>query len=264
MGRPRLRAITACAVLALAGSARAAELTRLASAMESDNPFDLYLSVRWDRLQERARITQEHVDLTSGPFGSVQELTALRYQRVTNALVPRVAIGVYQDLELHVEMPYVLADDSSWRYGFRNGLPVSDPMPFPVDAGQTVFHGGAAGDLRGGLAWGIFNDRKDDTKPFWLVGLDITFPLANLYDPGQNRVDLSSGTASPYTQSGKPGPFGEKVWKYDFYTALSRRLGPIDPYVKGHLTAVMPSNQTYSNCDHVAAGSPAATWSQLE
>jgi hypothetical protein len=47
-------------------------------------------------------------------------------------------------------------------------------------------------------------------------------------------------------------PVGEKVWKWDFQTALSRRLGPIDPYVKAHVLLMTKSSGTYSNCEHAA------------
>ena len=49
-----------------------------------------------------------------------------------------------------------------------------------------------AGDLKAGLAWGIFSDVKDDTKPFWLVGFDITFPTSTLYDPWAGRVQSNN------------------------------------------------------------------------
>jgi hypothetical protein len=51
---------------------------------------------------------------------------------------------------------------------------------------------------------------------------------------------------------GNPAGVGEKVWKWDFQTALSRRLGPIDPYVKGHVLFMTKSSGTYSNCEHAS------------
>lgn len=265
MVRLSLGPLAALALAVLAAPAGAAELTEVATAGEPGNTFDLRLSIRWDRTQQRGRITRERADLAANPpFGTVVDATELRYTRIVNALVPRIALGLYEDLELHLDIPYVLADDRSWRYGFENGLPVGptsgiannrvDAMNrdcgglcplFPVGSGTTVYHGGKMGDVRAGLAWGIFNDRKDDTKPAWVVGLDVTMPTASLYDPAAGRGTI---WLSPNADSAKPGNFGEKVWKFDAWTALSRRIGVLDPYFRAHITTMRKSNDTLSNC----------------
>jgi hypothetical protein len=267
MGRLRQGLTTAILFAALTGPAGAAELTRLQSA-EPDDPFALQFSMRWDRTQERATISREQA---FAPAATTEDLTELRYSRVQNDLVTRVALALYTDVELHVELPYSLADDVAWRFGTRNGMPVNAanssiatngidamgqacaavPCPlFPVSGKDTtVFHGGKVGDLRAGLAWGIFNDLRDDTKPYWVVGLDVTFPTATRYDPAAGRSGIWQ---SPNAVEAKRGPDGEKVWRYDVYTALSRRFGPVDPYFKAHVTAVLPSSSTYSNCEHAA------------
>lgn len=271
MGRFSLGAIAALLGAILASPAGAAEITRVSSRGEPGNPFDLQVSIRWDRLQRRAQITREVPD-GANP-GAIVDGDELRWSRTTNAIVPRVAVALYEDLELHFEWPYVLGDDQNWRFGLVGGVPTGGIPPaivssiesntidaegaacagacplFPVAPKTTVYHGGKAGDLVTGVAWGIFNDRKDPTKPFWLVGLDVTFPTASLYDPAAGR---GTDWSSPHDVAGKPGAFGEKVWKWDVYTVLSRRLGPIDPYVKAHLTRMSKSSSTYSNCDHAA------------
>ncbi len=271
MGRLR-QALTALTLMGLAGPARAAEVTRIASSEPAD-PIDLHLSIRFDRFQERAQIGRERAE----PPGPVFDAEELRYTRKRAALVPRVAVGIYRDVEFHFEFPYVLWDDRSWRYGQvggfsvgpagtnrttignndidADGQPCLDPISglpttcplFPVDPSKTMtlYHGGRAGDFTAGLAWGIFNDKKDDTKPFWLVGLDVTFPTATRFEPAKNVLDSWIAT-----QSAKPAPFGEKIWKWDLYTILSRRMGPADPYVKAHATLMTTSNDTYSNCEY--------------
>jgi hypothetical protein len=255
--RPLHGALTAIALAALAGRAGAAEISRVATSGEPGNPFDLDLGVRWDRSVESATITRE-----SSPG-------RLRYLRTRNAVVPRIAVGLWHDFEAHFEMPYVLGDDRQWRYGTVWGLtsgpttfdPVAstidangDPCPggscpiFAVAPKTTGFHGGRAGDLTAGLSWGIFNDRKDDTKPYWLLGADVTIPTAVKWEPGKDR---SVSWDSPYATQSNPGPFGEKVWKVDVYTVLSKRYTYVDPYVKAHARFAFKSASTYSNCDAV-------------
>jgi hypothetical protein len=273
MGRLSLGAFLACSV-ALAGPAGAADIARVASS-EPGNPFDLHVSIRWDRDQQRGLITRERaVDASEAPpFGAIVNGDELRYTRVRNVIVPRIGLGLYRDVELHLETPYVLADDQTWRYAFSNGVPVggipgstsgietnavdamnqpcAGPCPlFPVGAGTTVYHGGRAGDAKVGLAWGVFNDRKDATKPFWQVGLDVTLPTAALYNPSIGRI--GTAWASPHAGPGNVGAFGEKVWKWDLHTVMSRRMGPIDPYFKAHVTGMAHSSATFSNCNRVA------------
>jgi hypothetical protein len=295
MGRFRLGAVTVFTLAALVGRADAAEMTRVASRGEPGNPFDLHVSLRWDRLQERAQITREVpiLDASGAPTGAIEDGDELRYSRVVNAVVPRVAVAIAQDLEIHFEWPYVLGDEREWRFGLTGAAPsggvppvyvstiesnridadgqpcpdgdgdgIPDPCPlFPVAPKTTIYRGGRAGDLKSGVAWGIFNDRKDPTKPFWLVGLDVTFPTAARYDPAADR---GTDWSSPNNAPGHSGPFGEKVWKWDLYTVLSRRLGPIDPYVKAHATVMSESSSTYSNCEHAAELSDPARFNPIQ
>jgi hypothetical protein len=263
-------ALGAVAALAAPG-ARAAEVTDVATAAEPGNPLDLRFTIRWDRIQDKGRIRRELAsDAVNPPFGGIVDATELDYERTRNTLVTRIAVGLYQDLQLAVDVPYVLSDDQGWKYGLENGIPVGPNGPtsiggsndpnvdamnracvgtcplFPVGSdGVTVYHGGKLGDLRAGLAWAAFSQRKDDTKPDWVVGFDTTLPTAARYDPVAGR---GPDWRSPNADSANAGAFGEKVWKWDLWTALSRRMGVFDPYVKAHLTLMRKSNQTWSNC----------------
>lgn len=261
--------VTAASMLALAAPTRAAELTHVATAAEPDSAFNLDLSIRWERTQKRATITRERAT-GAAPFERVDDVAELTYSEITNAIIPRVGAGLYQDVEIHFEMPYYLGQDVAWKYAkgittstesgiSNNGINANGdscggtPCPlFPATPRDTtVYHGGVAGDLKAGLAWGIFSDRKDDTKPFWLVGVDITFPTSTLYDPWAGRLPAGGTYVSPYMVPAKVAGVGQKIWKFDLQTALSKRMGPIDPYFKAHLTLPRRFSTTYSNCDHV-------------
>jgi hypothetical protein len=267
-----LAGLVVAAALSAAGPARGAEVTDVATAAEPGNPVDLRFTIRWDRVQERGTITREQQsDAENPPFGGIVDATELRYERTRNTLLSRVQIGIYQDLELRFDLPYVLNDDHAWRYGLENGIPVGPNGPtsiggsndpnvdamnrpcvgacqlFPVGSdGVTVYHGGKLGDVKAGLAWAAFSQRKDDTKPDWVIGFDTTLPSAARYDPVAGR---GADWLSPHANSARPGDFGEKIWKWDLWTALSRRIGAFDPYVKGHVTIMRESNSTWSNCD---------------
>ena len=264
MGRfPSLRSLAAVAVLVPAGGALAAEITHVVSSGDVDKPFGLDFTVRYDRIQHTAKITQEGL----GTGGYVQDLPELNWSRTANVLVPRVAIGLYQDLELHVEAPYVLSDDVKWTDASgaelvdratapstRTARPAPAPCPiFPVGRGHHRLPRRRLGDLKVGLAWGIFSEKRDDTKPTWVVGLDVTLPTATLYDPVRGAAALRP--------PGNPAPAGapEDLEVRRLQTALSKQYGAVDPYVKIHVTLPRRSGTTYSNCDHasvLAANAP--------
>ncbi len=281
MGRA-LGVVTAISLACVALPAGAAELTRVASSGDPDNPFDLDLSVRWDRVQKRGRVTREQVvDQGAGLPAQTVNRTELRLNDLSNVLVGRVAVGLYRDVELHVEVPYVLGREGTWRFGLlpdgtpaANGSTITGNQLNPDGTactgscelfavgpdGTTLYQGGAVGDITAGLAWGIFNDRRDDTKPTWVVGFDATLPSAKRYDPaaGRNSVWLT-----PYVLPTSVGPVGQKIWKFDAWTALSKRMGRAEPYFRAHVTAMRKSSGTYSNCEHVAEARDAGQASDL-
>jgi hypothetical protein len=275
----RLAVVVAITGLALVTRAGAAELTRIPTAGEPRDPFDLDFSVGWERIQQDGVITREFAGPAgTGPFAAVSELRQLSYSELTNRIVPRLAVGLWEDLGLSFELPYVLGRDVSWKPiggGVLDTIGGNQLTPdgglcggpcaiFPVDAGATVHHGGVLGDLTVGLDWAPFNDRKDDTKPFWQVGVTVTFPTAKLDDPALAR---SSAWLSPWTLPSALGPVGQKIWRYDLHTAMSRRMGPADPYFRVHLSLPQRASSTYSNCDHAAdfvpGGPSAPTIAQL-
>lgn len=284
MGRFRLAIWVVLACIAPEEAASAAEMTRLATAAEPNDAFDFQLSVRWDHVQEKALITREHA-LPAGagqPFGAVADAAMLRYERDASLVVPRIAIGLFRDLELHAELPYVVSDNRDVRYALVNGTPADTVYPDAaisqntVDAMDrtcagapcplfsvpgTVYHGGQLGDLMIGLAYAPLNQKKDGTASTLVVGLDVTAPTAARYDPALGRG--ATTWDSPYTVPTNPGPLGERIWKVDAWTALSRVYGPAEPYLRAHLTATRPSGDTYSNCDHASAMSTNAPEAQF-
>jgi len=269
MGR-LIAVFTACTLLIPAAPVAAAELTRVVSSGEANHAFGLDLSVRWERSQRRATITRESVTAAGAgePFGAPSELPQLRYTEITNLLAARLAVGLWEDLQLHAELPYYLSQETSWRLasGVGPGLDYPDTITnntvqvdgapcvgtcpiFPVSGTQTVFHGGVTGDLKIGLSWAPFAEKRDDTKPTWVLAFEATVPTAKLYDPAAGRNTFWD---SPYTLSSNAAPVGQKVWRYDLSTAMSRRMGALDPYFKAHVTFLQKSSATYSNCDHAA------------
>lgn len=249
----RLRAALVTLSLASPLTATAADVTRLASSFEDDDPFALFLDLGFERTQHRAQIVRER--LTGG---GLEEVPELRYKSVDSRLNLGFAVGLYKDLEFRYGVPIVFQQNETW--GYNSGTDasnstltnncvqadgqVTDPGCAATGAGarplfavpESTFRGGL-GNMRFGLAYAFFNQRKDDTKPTWLVGLDYEAPTAKLLDP------------SVLTGEGARGSIGDRTHKYAFYTALSRRIGAVEPYFRAHYTLPYRGPGWYSNCD---------------
>ncbi len=271
MGRLRSPGALVAALVA-AGPALGAEITHVSSSGEPDKPFDLTLAVRWERAYRQGSVTREFGENASQPpTGVIRDAPELKYSQVSNRIVSRLAVGLWRDLELRAELPYVLSDETTWKNdaGSLSGIALNSLDPdgvscaalpggtpgctlpmFPTDA--THYAGGALGDLRMGIAWAVLNERKETWVPTWVVSLDITAPTASRFDPAAGRLTAASWTAAPSFASGGKSKVGRKIWIYDLATALSRRVGAAEPYLKAHLAIPQRSSSTYSNCEHAA------------
>jgi hypothetical protein len=235
------------------GSSRAAEVTRVATAAEIDNPFDLDLSVGFARTQRRATITREQLQ-----NGEIVDVPELRYAEIINEMPMRLAFGIYQDLELHVGVSMVFSDDKLWRYPaiYKDGvLAVNDSNssiqnnyigpqgnlisgPEPLFAVPGKSYRAGLGNLSFGISWAALNDQKDDTKPKWVLSFDYSAPTATVDNP-----------AEATSASGR-GALGDKVHRFNFSTALSKRLGAIDPYVKLSYSLPTQGPNYWTNCNN--------------
>jgi len=273
MGSLRTLATLGAAALA-ASPALAAEITQVSSSGEADSLFGLRIDARFERSQQHAKISREFGDNGGAAgIGAVSDEAELTFSRVTTRVVPAIHVGLWHDLELRAEMPYVISDDSTWRYDTASGLPIdqlptsqgssiagngltpdgtacaTSPCPmFPV--GRTFYAGGAFDDLKVGLAWAVLNNLKDRFVPTWVLSLDVTVPTASRYDPAAGRSTAASFLDAPAFGAAKRAAVGRRIWAWDLATALSQRIGPVEPYFKAHLRIPQRSSSTYDNCVH--------------
>lgn len=267
----RLVALAAAACF-LTVPARAALVTDVADAAEENDPLDVNLDFGW-RLQHRtAKIVRENVGVTTDRL----PLSELVTSRTTQVFEAGLAIGLFHDLELHFRLPIALQDHQRWDYARANGQsledrsvirnnredadgrPLATPQPlFPVPG--DVFRGGLM-DPSVGVAWGIFNDQRDRTVPAemfphkprvatWVIGFDYTAPLAKPANPMQA---LSSTAANALS-------LGGGAHRLTWWTAMSKRLGIVDPFLKLHYTYSIPNevpgeSGAWDNCKAKANG----------
>lgn len=259
-----LTLILALAAVVVPVQARAALVTDVADAADGDDPLDVNLELRWERVARSGKITREFHDPVQQRTLNLSEMV---YSRVTNVLEPRLAIGLFHDLELHGTLPIALADDQEWRWAQVDGAsvePTSSLANETRNAGGDCFNGACSEtrplmspgkSLRGGLldpsigvAWAIFNGERDKKLPetmfpptvrtaTWVVGFDYTMPVVDVVDP--TKADASVRQA-----------LGLGAHRLTWWTAMSKRLGIVEPYFKIHYTLpITAKGKAYDNCD---------------
>ena len=271
-----LKSAVVAAVWLAALPAHAADITNVLSSFDKDQPFGFDLQVSYDRLQHRALINRENHQLANPAdpsSGGIIDVAEARFTEVNQKLPIRAAVGLWHDLELHATLPIVLLDARTWGYpgggitspgnssvtnncitgqgDYKCGTSAAAfPASYGTASGGSTGLGSAyragIGDLTVGAAWAPFNEKRDDTKPTWVIGFDYTYPLAGTINP------------SKATTTSNTGPLGDGVHRYRPYLAFSKRVGVIDPYVQ--MEAILPYNgpNYYSNCDSPSTQSYAA------
>lgn len=253
----RLRAVLAALLLGAPLAAPAAEITRIASSFDEEDPFDLALDVAFERTQSRTKLLREQLSFSGGER---TEVTELWHKGTDTRLNIDLAIGLYKDLEFTFGLPLILQQNDF--YGFVSGtnegnstiinnclnpdgsvIPGCSSNPslarslFTINPGGTTSKRGGLGNMRFGLAYAFFNQSRDDTKPMWIVGMDYEAPTAQQRDPSLDN-----------TETGERGNVGDRVHKYTFYTSFSRKVGVADPYFRVHYTVPVAGPGIYSNC----------------
>jgi hypothetical protein len=247
----RLRAVLAALMLVAPLAAHAAEITRIASSFDEDDPFDLILDVSFERTQSRTKITREQQAFDGS---GVTEATEVWHKGTDTRLNMELAIGLYKDLEFSFGLPLILQQNDAYDFvsgtdnsnstiinnclrpdgSLLSGCPPNATGLFRV---PSTSKRGGLGNMRFGLAYAFFNQNRDDTKPMWIVGIDYEAPTAKVRDPSLDN-----------TETGTRGNVGDRVHKYTFYTSLSRKMGVADSYFRVHYTAPVAGPGIYSNC----------------
>jgi hypothetical protein len=254
----RLRAVVAALLLGTPLAASAADITRIASSFDEDDPFDLIVDVAFERTQSREKITREQLSRDPAEPG-LRNIDELWHKGTDSRLNLKLAIGLYRDLEFSFGLPLILQQNDS--YGYVSGTDdtnssivhncvnpdgsVTNPACATNGTGERGLFGvpstskrGGLGNMHFGMAYAFFNQQRDDTKPTWIVGLDYEAPTAKLRDPSHDET------------GGSRGNVGDRVHKYTFYTSFSRKLGVAEPYFKVQYTQPVLGPGFYTNCSN--------------
>jgi hypothetical protein len=234
--------------------ARGAEVTRVVSALDDDNRFDLNLTATWMHEVKSAFIKRE----LQSAMGT-ELIKDLKYGFTRDVINFRADFGILWDVGLHVELPLVIADQSTLEFDqsesncvfpggasrptcvnaqnatiLRDGILPSDGSSWGINSPN---HGtGGVGDYSGqstsvfrsprrsgfgylgvGVAWAAFNQLRDDTKPTWTLGFDALLDVFK-----DKRFDA----ANPVGNTAVGPGYHQFVWS----TYVSKRFRYFDPY----------------------------------
>jgi hypothetical protein len=189
-------------------------------------------------------------------------------------------VGIWKNLELSIGLPIVFSQTDAYTFAtgqnagnssfINNCISASgdlfDPSCLTTGAGaqpigsvpSTNYRAGL-GNFRFGLTYAILKQSLDPSNPTWTVFINYDAPTAARYDP--------AAITHPNSRTGT----GDKVNRYTFGTAFSRRLGIADPYFKLDYTLPFRGPGSYSNCDRTDLNNLAAPenctngyWSRAE
>jgi hypothetical protein len=264
--------VVVLAVLVCAVPARAAEVTRVVSALDDDNSFDFNVTAAWLHEQKSGFI--KHEDASQGG-GLVKDL---QFGQTRDVLSLRMDFGILWDVGIHIEAPLVLADnrhldfdqsaDSGCIYpgnmagatptcvnaensglvgygivpatfGGANGAPSSwgvNQNGSQFTSGKRVFQGPTRSGFQSlnlGITWAPFNERRDDTRPTWTL---------NFYSNLDVFHDMRYDRANPGGNTAVGLGYHEFIWS----TYVSKRFRYFDPYFGGwYMLPVRTNNSIY-------------------
>jgi hypothetical protein len=272
------RFLVVMGALALAPVARAAEITRIVSALDEDNTFDFNVTASWLHESKSAFIKRESQDNGGGLVKDLQ------YGQTRDILNLRMDFGILWDVGVHIEAPLVLADNRHLDFDQSAGsgctYPGQAPNPtcvnqqnstilatgvFPMTnaagsmwglnsrtgqaftSGSRVFQGPTRSgfeSLNLGINWAPFNQRRDDTRPTWQLGFDA-------------KLDVFSDMRFDSSNPGGNTAVGLGYHQFVFSTFVSKRFRYFDPYFGAWYNLPVRTNGSiYQDAQNLTAVNP--------
>jgi hypothetical protein len=247
-------------LLGVPRAGRAAEVTRVVSALDDDNRFDFNLTLGWVHEAKTAFIKRESMVTRTDSLGNAvtrQELVKdLQYRQTRNVLGLRADFGVLQDVGFHIEAPLVLNDERRLDFDQSQGhdclYPGQAEVPTCVnETNSTVLRDGilpGGGTSSYGLD-AVHNRRYQSPSPtvfrgptrsgLEYLGLGLTWAVFNqtrddtkpTWTLGfDSRLDVGKDMRfDPLNPTGN-NAVGLGYHQFLFSTVVSKRFRSFDPY----------------------------------
>jgi hypothetical protein len=216
----------------VAGAARAAEVTRVVTALDQNDTFDFNLTATWFHDARSALINREQENASG-----LQVVRDLKYAQTTDTVDLRADFGVLWDVGLHVDLPIVIHQSNNLT--FDSGVNASNSSfvrdgiyPAYDGTSSTVFQSPTRSGLQYlgvGIKWAVFNQRRDDTKPTWTMNFDADLDVFK---------DMRFDPANPNGNTAVGLGYHQLIWS----TWVSKRFHYFDPYFGASYMAPIRTN----------------------
>jgi len=216
----RLSCLVSALLVLVVAPARGAQITEVQDSAEPGHPFGMALHVRYQYLNDTAKILREGPSVTDARYILYNAADVTRFRHLMHV---DLAVGLYHDLELSMNLPVVLADQTRLDID-TNVL----ELPFSSFRGTTRT---GLGNMGLGLRWAPWSYERDRKYPTWLVGLNFRIPSA--------AIATATNKAT-----------GDGVFRVELNTAISRRVfWWLEPYfdLHGSLVATTTGKSPFKN-----------------
>lgn len=278
---PLLTPLVGAAAIAVSSqTAQGAEVTRVATAFEEGNPFDIHFGVAYDFNFKQAAVLREW---NRGAGDDSNRLVKdLLYRQFRHTVTPTLEIGLWHDLALYTTLPVILTDSRNYSFDQRpddcvfgdspeancvnkaNSTTIRDGIipeggfdatnsadPFGQytgDSTELIFNGPVRrglDQLHIGLKYGILSQRTRSHMPNWLIGLEGRFAVGRAMTFSR---DITNSEPQGNTRVGR------RIHELGVWTALSRRYRFLDPYFTAYwMQALRASGSLFE--DYSSVGS---------
>lgn len=207
------------------------------SAYDKDDPFDMALDINYELGQKNTWILREYFNQT----GNIEMINALKFTEWNHMMRLNLAIGVYKDLELTLQLPITISQQAT--LGFHPGIPggaeYQTLQQINVDASAKSYGSDSAankastlfdmpgngwkgpsrsgvGDFGVGFRWSPIHNTRHHHYPSWVLGFLFRIPTAPVRKADNTAV-------------------GEGLFQVEMNTAISRRVTRhFEPYFDLH------------------------------
>ncbi|HTJ81623.1 MAG TPA: hypothetical protein VL400_07850 [Polyangiaceae bacterium] len=213
------------------------EVVDVIDAFDGDDPIDVTAGLRFELDVDGAKVARE------AGGGSTPRAA---WSEVTSRLVPTLAVGLWQDFAVSVELPVILSRSTSLDPvgGAASGalVPGADPVAtLPLAAPERS--GIERVDV--GIAKGIMNQARDRSLPTWMVAVELGFDVSEpmhacngtppdgevaCADPADRDRDGKRDGDEPALASAIDPGIARGTLEIALRTAISRRIRWFEPY----------------------------------
>ncbi len=216
-----------------------AEVTSVVDAFDEDDPFDLNLQIGFSQSWKHAKIRREtqsfQPGFATGGFVPATENVAT-YSSTTSTLLVGADVGLYKDVALTLRVPVIL--DWSQSLGDLDGSQAAAAQILADPSGGQLFglpfHSPSRSGVdyvSAGLDWAIFNQRRDRTKPTWVVGVEGRLAVGTpLHACNANPAPNVAVCPDPVTGQNRDPGISRGMDSIIARTVFSRRVGYVEPY----------------------------------